>query len=120
MDYKHLLSLVLLLTLSTPALAAEEKFDAFWVKFKAAVQKNDKAAVAEMTKFPYMLQDKNINKAQFIKSYATIFDASARKCLPKQKPVKDKDSYMAFCGEDIFIFTKAGDHYLFTEIGVND
>lgn len=111
---------ILVLAYALPARAAEEKFDEFWTKFKAAIQRNDKNAIAEMTKFPYLLQGNFLNKAQFIKSYGTIFDASTRKSLVKQKPLKDKDCYMVFCGEEIFIFAKVGGRYLFTEIGAND
>lgn len=104
------------------ALAAPDKeFDGFWTKFTAALQKNDKNAVADMTKLPYMLNNKNLNKQQFVQAYPKIFTAAIRKCLSTQKPVKDKDSYFVFCGEEIYIFTKVpGKNYLFTEIGVND
>lgn len=104
------------------ALAAPDKeFDTFWTKFKAALQKNDKNAIADMTKLPYMLNSKNLNKQQFLQAYPKIFTAQIRKCLSTQKPVKDKDSYFVFCGEEIYIFAKvAGKNYAFTEIGVND
>jgi hypothetical protein len=110
-----------LISLALPALSAPDKeFDAFWTKFKAALQKNDKNAVADMTKLPYLFDSKNLNRQQFIQQYPKLFPASTRKCLQSGKPVKDKDCYMVFCGEEIFIFAKSGKNYAFTEIGVND
>jgi len=107
--------------ISMPAgAAADTEFDAFWVKFKGAIQKNDKAAVTSMTKLPYMLESKDLNKDQFAQKYNAIFTPSVRKCLLKEKPLKDKDCYMVFCGEEIFIFAKVKGKYMFTEIGAND
>lgn len=110
-----------LISFSLPSLSAPDKqFDSFWTKFKAAIQKNDKNAIADMTKLPYMDGSKTLNRQQFMQQCPKIFTASVRKCLQSGKPVKDKDSYMFFCGEEIFIFTKSGKSYVFTEIGVND
>lgn len=123
MKHKYLggtmLGLALMFAVSA-GVAADIEFDAFWTKFKAAIQKNDKNAVADMTKLPYLLNSKNLNRQQFIAEYPKIFTASVRKCLGTQKPLKDKDCYMVFCGEEIFIFAKTGKGYAFTEIGVND
>lgn len=111
-----------LISFALPALSAPDKeFDAFWTKFKAALQKNDKNAIADMTRLPYFFDySKKLNKQQFLQKCPQIFTPSVRKCLQKGKPVKDKDSYMVFCGEQIYIFAKNGKNYAFTEIGVND
>ena len=106
----------------TPATAKDADFDAFWTKFSAAVKSNDKEAIASMTRLPYqdLKADKTLDKKAFIAVSDKIFPKKTRACLVKQKPVKDKQSYCAFCGEDIFIFEKVNGKYLFTEIGVND
>jgi hypothetical protein len=100
--------------------AADKEFDAFWAKFKGAIQKNDKAAVTSMTKLPYLLESKELNKDQFMQKYNSLFTPSVKKSLLKEKPLRDKDCYMVFCGEEIFIFAKVKGKYMFTEIGVND
>lgn len=113
--------LSVLACLAMPAWAAPDKeFNAFWIKFKSAIQKNDKAAVTSMTKLPYMLESKNLNREQFMQKYNLIFSPSVKKSLLKEKPLKDKDCYMVFSGEEIFIFAKVKGKYMFTEIGVND
>jgi hypothetical protein len=97
-------------------------FDAFWIKFKAAVAKGDKAAIAEMTKFPFDNGAKYLSKAEFIKECGALFDKKTRRCFSNAKPVKedDRDSYSVFCDETIFGFAKVDGEYRFTYIGIND
>ena len=109
-----------------PADGAEIKpearsFAAFWVEFKAAVAKNDKTAITEMTKFPFDAGS-HLSKADFIKHYASFFRQETRRCFSKAKPIKedDRDRYLVFCGEDIFGFEKVNGEYRFTDIGMND
>ncbi len=102
------------------ALAKDAALDAFWTKFTVALKKNDKEALASMTKFPYRSYDKPLNKKEFIVYCNKIFTKKTRDCLIKQKPVPDKNGLSAFCGEEIYYFEKINGNYLFTEIGVND
>lgn len=116
-----ILSFILLASISTPcAFGADSSFTAFWTKFKAAVAKRDKVAVAAMTKLPYLLDSKNLNKQQFIAKYDLLFPKGTATCFGKQKPVKDRESYFVFCGEQIYIFNQEKGQWLFAEIGVND
>ncbi|HIA53511.1 MAG TPA: hypothetical protein EYN91_15710 [Candidatus Melainabacteria bacterium] len=111
-------SLVIFLT--PAAFAKDAEFDAFWTKFKAALQKNDKEAIASMTRLPYNSYEKPMDKKQFIVYCNNIFSKKRRDALVKQTPVKDQSSYFVFVDDDIYIFAKVKGTYLFTEIGVND
>ncbi len=102
----------------TPAVSKE--FLSFWERFKDALRKNDKNALADMTKLPYTEQEKKLNRAEFIGKSESIFSASIRKCLLRGKPVPDKDSVFVFCGDEIYIFAKDQGKFKFIEIGVND
>ena len=95
-------------------------FTAFWVKFKAAVARNDKPAVADMTKLPFMLNSKDLDRATFIKQYNSLFTLKMRRCFARAKPSRDEDAMEIFCGQQIFLFAKVDGVYKFTEIGVND
>lgn len=125
---KLLFSTVMILVLAIhPAAAAEKNpearsFDAFWLQFKAAVAKGDKAAIAEMTKIPFPYGTRHLSKAEFIKECGKLFDKKAQRCFSKAKPVKEdnRDSYSVFCGEDIFSFEKVNGEYRFSDIGMND
>jgi hypothetical protein len=98
----------------------DKDFLDFWSNFKGALQKNDKEALATMTKLPYDFDGQKLNRAAFIKQEEKIFPASVRKRLLKEKPVADKGSVFVFCGDDIYVFSKDNGKYKFTEIGAND
>ena len=96
-------------------------FTSFWAEFKAAVAKNDRAAVASMTKLPFYFDEKELSRAEFIKSYNRIFDQKAKRCFAREKPLKEKDgSYEVFCGPKIYAFDLVEGKYRFIEIGAND
>jgi len=95
-------------------------FTAFLTKFKAAVAKDDKEAVATMTKLPFLFDSKEQKHDGFIKIYDKLFTARVKKCFATAKPVKDGDSYEIFCGKTIYLFAKVNGSYKFTEIGAND
>jgi hypothetical protein len=98
----------------------DPEFTKFWIKFKAAVARNDKAAVADMTKLPFMLDNKDLDRAGFIKQYSSLFTPKMRRCFARARPSRDQDSMEIFCGQQIFLFAKVDGVYKFTEIGVND
>jgi hypothetical protein len=69
-----------LILLLFPNAFAESDFSTFWKKFKSAVIAGDKAAVAEMTKFPlsmpYMVKAVK-NKQEFLRRYDEILKGEA-------------------------------------------
>ncbi|WP_235885099.1 hypothetical protein [Bradyrhizobium frederickii] len=109
---------------ASPAL--QKEFDGFIEKFRAALRTNDSAAVAGMTRLPFMNHSEIRDAAQFrAKTYRTSFTAKNRACIQRGKAVYDRDqekndNYLVFCGELIFVFTKTPAGFLFTGIGVND
>ncbi|MBL8587751.1 MAG: hypothetical protein JNK46_04415 [Methylobacteriaceae bacterium] len=106
--------------------AVQQEFDAFLTRFRAALKANDAAAVAGLTRLPFMADPAIADAAQFrAKSYATLFPARARACLQRARPVYDRDgeqnhTYSAFCGQTIFTFTKTPAGFRFTDVGAND
>lgn len=118
---------LILSAVATPVQSEEAKsnqlFVSFWAQFKAAVAKDDKVAVAALTKFPVDI-NANVTKNEFLKKYHEFFNQNVRKCFAKKKPVSDDQSargaYNLFCGNNIFTFERVGGEYKFTGIGVND
>lgn len=94
-------------------------FAAFWQKFRSAVERNDAEAVSGMTKLPFLVNGKKLNRAEFAKIQGDLFE-SVRENLRKVEIVKEKPGYFVFSGEEILIFEKAGKGWVFTEFGVND
>jgi hypothetical protein len=85
-----------------PNAFAETDFPAFWNKFKAAVISGDKAAVAEMTKFPLEMPygAKGVKKKEdFLRRYGEIFkgEADAVQCFAKAKPQSEGKRYEVYC-----------------------
>jgi|SRR5215213_8650877 len=68
-------------------------FKAFWAKFKTAVTKKDKNAVANLSRFPISMptyQKSVRTKADFLRRYNQIFngEADAAKCFQNSAPQK--------------------------------
>jgi len=115
------LFLIVVLVCSLSAASAKDAaFDSYWTSFKSALTQNDKEAISSLTSLPFESYDGKLNKAQFIKYCDKIFPKKTRDCLVKQKPLADKNSYTAFCGEEVFSFEKVKGKYLFTSITPND
>ena len=109
---------------ASPAL--QKEFEGFIAKFHTALKADDSAAVAGMTRLPYMNDSSIRDAAQFReKVYKPDFTAKNRACIQRGKAVYDRDgenndNYFIFCGETIFVFTNTPAGFLFTEVGVND
>ena len=100
---QRLLFGVLVLVLSFQIGSAQTDFSAFWKKFKSAVIAGDKAAVAEMTKFPLSMgyEMKVVkNKENFSRRYNEIFkgEANAGQCFKSAEPRKESTGrYEIYC-----------------------
>jgi len=109
---------------ASPAL--QKEFDGFIEKFRAALKTNDSAAVAAMTRLPFMNDSAIRDAAQFrAKTYPTTFTAKTRACIQRSNAVYDRDqdnndNYFVFCGDSIFVFTKTPAGFLFTDVSAND
>ena len=101
------------------AQSAEKKFQAFWTQFQGAVAKDDAAAVADLTKLPFMVSNESLDRAAYIKQYKKLF-GGLKRCIAKGKPIKDENSYAVFCGEQGMMFAEIDGEYKFTEFFAND
>ena len=124
---KHRFAMALMLIVSTSGAAwpqnknkVDEAGLQFWMKFKTAVAKNDKEAVASMTRLPFLLENRELGKTGFIQKFDAIFGVRVKRCFAKASLVKEGEGFEVFCGQQIFLFEKVGGLYKFTEIGVND
>lgn len=90
---RHIWLVGILILLLFPNAFAETDLPAFWNKFRSAIIAGDKAAVAEMTKFPismpYSVRAVN-NKMELLRRYTEIFngEANAAQCFASAKPEK--------------------------------
>lgn len=106
--------------------AVQKEFGDFIGKFRAALKANDAAAVAAMTRLPYMGDASIADAAQFrAKAWPTDFTAKNRACLQRTKPVYDRDGarnevYAIACGGSIFTFTKTPSGFQLTDVDIAD
>jgi len=116
-----LITIVLLLLLIASPAYSQSTFASFWISFKAAVARNDKQAVADLTKLPFLFDSTERDRDAFIKIYPQLFTRKLRRCLATAKPTKEGEKYDLYCGELIFYFGKDTDgKFKFLEFGVND
>lgn len=118
---------VLCLVAPPPNAPAQEKaspaMKQFWSKFQSAVAKNDRQAVAAMTKFPLGMPygvPSIKTRAQLISRYGKIFDAETKKCFAGAQPQVEDAKAKQFsinCGEAMmYWFEFVGGTYKFTAV----
>jgi len=119
--------LLLLLALSLAGSRSQsqqkpETFASFWKEFTGALAKNDKEAIVSLTQLPFYFENKNQDRAGFLKIYPQVFTRSIRRCMATAKPLRNPsdNSYDVFCGELIFSFGKVGGKFKFLAYGPND
>ena len=111
---------VLVTLLILPALSfaqtSDDGFSVFWEKFKAAVIKSDKNAVAALSKFPVGMSygiPRVKTKAELLRRYKQVFNEQthAAKCFETKEPEKDSENakkYSIACpdagGNDVVIY----------------
>jgi hypothetical protein len=115
-------SMVLLAGCLGAAVARPEgdaSIEQFWDKFKSAIIKGDKEAVASMAQFPISMPygvPSVRTKAQLLKRYREVFNSetNAAKCFAKAKPKTDpqrKKEFTVGCdngsGEEVIVYTFA-------------
>lgn len=98
-----LVIVLLAFSLSTTAkpFQSDPSIETFWARFKAAVIKGDKAAVARMSDFPIEMpygMGSVKSSAQLFKRYRTVFngETNAAKCFPEAKPRIDPQNSKRF------------------------
>jgi hypothetical protein len=116
MMFTLLISSLTVFAFTTSQESSSAEFTKFWSKFRAAVIKNDKEAVASLTKLPFVVSNKSLDKSEFIKSYPKLFDRKIRRCFMNEKPSRDNESYSLFCGangDQGLLFEKVNGEYRF-------
>jgi hypothetical protein len=100
----NLMSLIILfsvLSVSGGTLQTDPSIDTFWMKFKPAVLKGDKEAIAMMVQYPISMPygiSAIRTKAQLFKRYRELFSrqTDATKCFAAAKPEADASSKNKF------------------------
>lgn len=109
-----------------PELRAEpaaESFAAFWTRFKTALARNDRSAIASMTKHCKCGQMPFENDEQFLDEWYEPVRRN-RRCLARAKPVahtsEGKQSYSVICRDDgdELVFERIGNEWKFVNVNL--
>ncbi len=102
---------------TVPLAPVDDSINVFWEKFRSAVIKGDKAAVAMMSQFPISMpygMTTVKNRAQLLRRYREVFhhETSAAKCVTTAKPVVEAErpkGFTAGCknsaGHEVIIYS---------------
>ncbi len=98
----------------------DEAFIAFYEKFREAVAKKEKNAVATMTRFPFSSDVKN--KKDLMKLYDDVFNETLLEAITTMtEVVAEPDGTMSMRqGDYSYIFVKVKDEYKFASVGANE
>lgn len=101
LNLASLIILISVLSVSGTTFQTDPSIDTFWIKFKTAVIKSDKEAIATMIQFPITMSygvPAIRTKAQLFKRYRDLFSqqADATKCFAEAKPEADASSKNKF------------------------
>jgi hypothetical protein len=113
-----LLAVMAIASMKAPVQSApgDNSLDTFWTRFKTAVIKGDKDALAQLSQLPIGMPygvPAVKTRAQLIKRYGQVFngETNAAKCFAESRPVIDVDNRKRFtvgcknaAGDEVIIY----------------
>lgn len=98
---------------------AEPDVTAFWAAFRAAVARDDRAAVADMTTFPVRYVPHGgrqvlADRAAFLGFYNTFFSGPVKRCLAGARTLGKTTQYTKVCADRVLLFDAVGDRLSLT------
>ena len=116
------LMLLLAVMLGRPVLANETAatgFASFHAQFRAAVSRQDSAAIAALTHLPFLIEGRALDRADFERAVPGLFTAFQRRCLAKAPALQEGDRHVVFCTPYAFYFGRVAGHYRFLEFAAD-
>jgi hypothetical protein len=105
---KSLLLALLLATAPAAGAAARDDpdFAAFLQRFRAALRAGDAAAVANLTRLPFLFEGRPRDREAFIRIVPTLFGGATTDCLLHARPVAEAQARAFFCPPYAFYFRR--------------
>lgn len=94
---------VLALLLICQTCAAQD-FAAFQSEFRKAIARNDAAAIADLTRLPFLFESRPRDRAGFLAIYPTLFTPSVRRCLASARATGESGDEVVSCPPYAFYF----------------
>ena len=99
--------LLVAVPLAATAAQADPAFEAFLQRFRAALRAQDGAALADLTRLPFLFENRPRDREAFIRIIPKLFDAQTTRCLLKARPVPEADAQVLFCRPYAFYFRRS-------------
>lgn len=87
--------------------------------FRLAVYRNDGAAIASMTRLPFLYEGMPRDRRGFLAIYPYLFDTGVRRCLVKAVPVAEDGAQVLFCRPYAFYFRPVNGAWRLVEFGAD-
>lgn len=81
---------------------AGREFDAFIERFRTALRSRDAAAIADLTRLPFLYEGRRLDRAAFVQVVPTLFDARLSACLAKARPQAEGADRLLYCAPYTF------------------
>lgn len=112
--------LLLPLLAAAPLARAEPDFAAFQARFRAAVARQDAAAVAALTRLPFLFEGRPQDEQGFRRHvWPLLFDAPQRRCLLSSQAVSEGGDRVIFCAPYAFYFDATGGDWRLREFAAD-
>lgn len=112
--------LLLSLLAVAPLARAAPDFAAFQSRFRAAVASQDAAAVASLTRLPFLFEGRPQDEQGFRRRvWPALFDAPRRRCLLSSQALSEGSDRVIFCAPYAFYFDAADGDWRLREFAVD-
>ena len=112
--------LLLSLLAAAPLARAEPDFADFQSRFRAAVARQDAAAVAALTRLPFWFEGRPQDEQGFRRRvWPLLFDAPRRRCLLSSQAVSEGSDRVIFCAPYAFYFDATGGSWRLREFAAD-
>ncbi|CAL95648.1 hypothetical protein [Azoarcus olearius] len=101
-----------------PAGAAED-FRAFHSRFRAAIVRNDAAGLAQLTRLPFLLEGRQLDRDAFVRTYPVVFTPALRHCLAAAPVATEGSDKTVHCPPYSFYFRVDGGRWLLAGFGAD-
>ncbi len=112
--------LLLSLLAAAPLARAAPDFADFQSRFRAAIARQDAAAVAALTRFPFLFEGRPQDEQGFRRRvWPLLFDAPRRRCLLSSQAVSEGSDRVIFCAPYAFYFDATGGSWRLREFAAD-
>jgi hypothetical protein len=89
--------------------ADADGFDTFLRQFRSAVATQDAAAIAGMTRLPFLYEGEGLGREAVADVVPTLFTPAVRACFDQAVPLAEEDARVIFCSPYAFYFRAGAD-----------